>query len=71
MATILDHLKEILADEKVKGLRFVRGNQWYQECKKVKHDIEFLDDGIVYTEKKGSKNVVYIPLHSTTIFVMK
>lgn len=70
MTSLKEHLKNLLEDENVKGLRFVNGN-WYQDCKKVKHDIELLDDTIVYTEKKGAKNVVYIPLHSCAIFVLK
>ena len=70
MTSILEHLKKVLADESVKALRFVNGT-WYQECKIDKNDIIFLDDGIMFTEKKGDKHLVYIPLHSTTIFVIK
>ncbi|MHA1784666.1 MAG: hypothetical protein ACTSVE_05675 [Candidatus Helarchaeota archaeon] len=70
MTTIIEHVKEVLEREDVKGLRFVRGNNWYQDYKKKKHEILFLDDGIVFYEKKGSNHTI-IPLHSTTIFLLK
>jgi len=71
MSTIVEQLKGLIDDERVRGLRFHRSSQYFIDFKKSKHDIEFLEDGIIFTEKKGGKNRVLIPLHSSFIEVLK
>ena len=71
MVSMADRLSEILHDENVKGLNFQLTAQFSEKCRKAKHDIEVCNDGIIFTEKKGGKNVVVIPFHSSFIYVVK
>ncbi|MHA1144399.1 MAG: hypothetical protein ACTSRW_06660 [Candidatus Helarchaeota archaeon] len=69
MTSAIEYIKEIIAKDEVKGIRFIK-TPWVREFKKKSHDIEFLDDAIIYYDKKGKGHTI-IPLHSCTMEILK